>query len=810
MKKIITSCALMALIAFQGQARELSENEAMNIAQSFFNHSSVAQRAPIKTPLQLTTAYKASSMEDENLLYVFNRGENDGFIIIAGDDTADEMVLGYSDNGTFDYELMPENMRYWLNGYENEIAAARHAGQQRAKAEAYVSLFNKNVGPLVEARWSQDEPYNGQCPEYGTATRCATGCVATAMAQIMYHHKYPEHGVGTKEITSGASIEVIDFANTTYEWDLMTPVYSSLSTPEECDAVATLMYHVGRSVNMMYGSASGAVSADAAHAWATYWNYDKGVIHRDRQYYTIEEWEKLIIEEIDNSRPILYHGQSPEGGHAFVLDGYNSEGYVHINWGWNGMSNGYFKLHALTPEKQGIGGFSGGYNTGQGAIFGIQPNKNGKNTIEITAKSVTVNRASYNLGEEVATVVSGMANSGWSLASFSVGYMIYDTNETLIDCIKSEDYTINASSSISTQNIPFTLPTTLANGEYRIYLAHTDAYGNWKHVAMELNTMPYLHVQVTDGVAEFITDENGEIFATAVECLNEEIYTNRYATFSITMSNPMLHEYFGSIYVSIYESKGKFEQRKSDAIALSIPAGKEITIEIPIKIEVSKGSYCVFITDGKKKKMSESYPITVLAEPAAAELQVSNFRLITHAKDLMQVEYTITNNGGEYNGKLRPWVLFTNHQSTSSYVNTEIVSIKQGESMNFTQTWAFEDGVVGEDYICSLWYDDSRTGGMSQLGNEEITFKLDKETGLDDITTNRIAVYPNPTNDYIVVEDAVTIDRVAIYNMQGILVMQRTCNSNTTTIDVSSLPEGIYWVVTTTAQGNTLSKVIIN
>ncbi len=811
MKKIISACALIGAIALTGNARPIDQGEAMDIARSFMSTTNTQMRAKGNSDNTLSIAYTAQNSTNNNLLYVFNRGTDNGFIIVAGDDAVDHTILGYSDSGTFDYDNMPENMRSWLAGYEQEISAAHSLSRTQIKyapAKERESLFNKNVGPLVEARWSQEAPYNNLCPEYSATTRSATGCVATAMAQIMYHHKFPEHGVGTKDVQNGTRIETIDFAGTTYEWDLMLPVYSSLSTEAECNAVATLMYHVGRSVNMMYSNVSGAVSAESAQAWATYWNYDKAVVHRDRNFYTIDQWEQLIIDEIDNSRPILYHGQSPDGGHAFVLDGYNDEGYVHINWGWNGMSNGYFMLHALTPEKQGVGGFSGGYNTGQGAVFGIQPNKGNKTAIEITASGIYIdNEREYDLGEQISTVVTALANAGWSTASFSAGFMIYDSNDNLVETVNSGNYTINGSSSLSTQNIALTLPATLADGNYHVYLAHTDANGNWKRVAMDVNTQPYYIFCITNGKASIITEEEGEIYASSVVC-DETIYSKRFATFTITMGNTMNHEYFGSIYVSIYESKGKFEQRKSSAIALSIPANEEITIEIPIKIEVGKGNYCIFITDGNKNKLSEGLPIEVLAEPTAADLQVSNYKLLCSAIDQMEVEYTITNNGGDYTGKIRSWVLFSNRQSSSSFADTEEITLKQGESIDIKQIWAFDDGIVGEKYICSLWYDDSRTGGMSQLGNEEFAFTLQEETSIEGITADGTTIYPNIATQYVTVESNNAIDKVVIINMQGATVMTTQCNTKAATLDVAHLANGVYFVVATTTEGTIVEKII--
>lgn len=807
MKKIITTCLLAGIVCASGLAREISENEAMSIAQTFLSSRSQQYRAPERVDNQLTTAYTARSTENENLLYVFNRGTAGGFVIVSGDNATSQQVLGYSDNGSFDITNAPANLKWWISEYENQIAQSRQQAPNQV-IEIRQSLFDKDVAPLVEARWSQDAPYNNLCPEYSANTRSATGCVATAMAQIMYHHKYPTHGVGSKDIIGSGTTERIDFANTTYEWDVMTPIYSSLSSEAECNAVATLMYHVGRSVDMMYGAASGAVSAEAAPALARYFNYDKSIIHRDRNYYTIDEWEQFIIDDIDNGCPILYHGQSNEGGHAFVLDGYNSKGYVHINWGWNGMSNGYFLLHALTPEKQGIGGFSGGYNSGQGAIFGIRPNKGGSATIEITAESIYIANGTYTAGSQVSTTVTTLSNAYWDNVQCKMGFILQQENgeKTIIE---SDSYSINGSSSKGTVNIPLKLPETLADGQYKLYLAHTISGGEWKRVALNINSTPYYDVTVAQGEITISNNEEGEIWATSVVCNNDAIYSGCFSTFTITVSNTMNHEYFGSLYVSIYESKGKFEQRKSDAIALSVPAGKEVEIEIPIKIEVSKGNYCIFITDGKKNKFSDSYPIVVEAEPGTVDFTVTDFRLTKDAKDWLQAEYTITNNGTDYTGYMRPWVLFKNQGSTSSYINSEEITIKSGESMNFVQEWKFDDGVVGENYILTLWYYNARIGGVSQLVNENIHFTLSEETGLESVTNAQVRLYPNPANEKLFIETASRIEHIAIYSLQGSLMYETTVGNTSTSVDVSTLSQGTYIAIIETTNETIVKKINI-
>lgn len=798
MKKHILLYLIITICNISIWANQISEVEARIIAYTFAQDSPTHRRAPDTTPSTIATAHIARDNNGNNLLYVFNRSDK-GYIVVAADDMVCNPILGYSDEGTFEYDKIPPGMHSWLSMYKQEIEHARQMPQD-TNTYIYQSLFDKDVAPLVEARWGQDEPYNLLCPTDKT-NRAPTGCVATAMAQVMYHHKWPNQGSGKIEVYNGANSEVIDFANTTYEWDNMTPMYSSLSTEAECNAVATLMYHVGRSVNMMYGDASGAVTAEAARALATYWKYDKAIIHRDRKYYTIEEWERMIMEEIDNNRPILYHGQSPEGGHAFVLDGYNSDGYVHINWGWNGMSNGYFMLHALSPEKQGTGGFNGGYNTGQGAIFGIQPNQGNKSTIEITAQSFTIpDGMSYKTGEMISTVVTGIANAGWNNASFGMGYMLYDSNDNLVTSIHSCNLTISGSSSLGSRNIMLTLPDSLSDGTYHVYPAHTDANGNWKHVAMSMNELPYQTIEINAGKVTVLSNDEGSLWATQVVCNDPAIYSNRYTSFAVTMSNTTAKEYQGALFVSIYERTGQFEQRRSNPIAISIPTGKEVHIDIPMQIAVSKGSYKVFITNENKEKLSDAMEISVLEEPENAELKVTEFTLNCTAQDYLQVSYTVTNNGHDYTGTFRPWIQFTNLQYTSSYDNSATTSIPRGESVDLSHTWRFDDGVVGEKYICTLWCEDLRKGGMKQLTNETIMFTLSEPTGVISPLTHSTTIYPNPASHHITINSDEAIKHVAIYNAQGQLVIYTTNR----TIDVSTLSAGIYYIVTNKETTNKL------
>lgn len=307
-------------------------------------------------------------------LYVLNRADGHGWVIVAGDDAC-VPILGYSTEGTFSYDNIPENLRHWLTLNERyvEVCAKRHA-----VAAPQASQGVPVVQPLLgEILWGQGAPYNNMCPTYDGGTHYYVGCVATAATQIMRYHSYPEHGTGSKTITVNGQSVTADFGNTTYDWDNMLPTYEDVSyTAAQGNAVATLAAHFGVAVNMEYQPAgSGAHSMEVPNALREYFNYDQAVTMRKRDYYSSTEWLQLIKSELDAGRPVYYGASSDVGssGHAFVCDGYDSEDYVHINWGWYGTSNGYFLVSHLDPDDLGIGGGTGGYNLDQEIITGIQP-----------------------------------------------------------------------------------------------------------------------------------------------------------------------------------------------------------------------------------------------------------------------------------------------------------------------------------------------------------------------------------------------------------------------------------------------------
>ena len=364
LRKFIRSIMLVALLlgcVLSLPAQQVTQKAALKKAEQFLGKASLSRRAPHKAP-QLTLA----NNRDE--FYVFNDKANGGYVIVSGEERMPD-VLAYSYDSRFDADNLPCNMKAWLEGYAEQVKYLRthpEASVRRTTTE------RENVDPMLTCWFSQDYPYKAKCPELD-GMLCPTGCVATAMAQIMYYWKWPKQT--TDDIpgykTSTHNIEMPAIPVTTIDWDNMLGRYGNGYTEEQADAISTLMQLCGTSVYMDYSpSGSGASLYDAARAFRKYFDYDDMVEYISRDDYKTEDWEQLIYDMLKSKRPVLYEGYGDGGGHAFVLDGYK-DGYFHVNWGWGGeetyvlmtLAEGWLEYtkrwHEITER--------------QGALVGIHP-----------------------------------------------------------------------------------------------------------------------------------------------------------------------------------------------------------------------------------------------------------------------------------------------------------------------------------------------------------------------------------------------------------------------------------------------------
>ena len=360
--------------------------QAREVGFKFLN-STKKMRVNNADALRLVETYLCKN--GESAFYVFTT--ETGFVIVSANDCATP-ILGYSYEGPFDSNNIPIQLKDYLNdflkqieyGMENHLKAddiiAAQWERVRTSGRINSGRFNQEILPLLKAKWGQGCYYNRFCPEDTTALSCGhakTGCVATAMAQIMHYWKYPETGRGSHSYTPYShpeyGVQAVDFSSTTYDWDNMPNWLNSSSSVTEIDAVATLMWHCGVSVNMNYGpnqSSGGLNTYQLTH----YFKYSDDMIKKNKEDNA--SWLASLKESLDLRRPVYYSG----GNHAFVCDGYDENDLLHFNFGWGGWCDGYYALGALN-----VSGLN--FDTNNAAIFNIHVPANPNLTCQITVSA---------------------------------------------------------------------------------------------------------------------------------------------------------------------------------------------------------------------------------------------------------------------------------------------------------------------------------------------------------------------------------------------------------------------------------------
>ena len=416
MTKRLFSSMLFAFIALWCMAQGITPEVAFQKAQAFMQAKGHS--------LELSVASRPNSRraQGQAAYYVFNAKQQQGFVIVSGDEST-EAILGYADEGSFDETALPSNVKAWLESYARQIDALSQGkveeGTRRVSTHAAIA-------PMTKTKWDQDDPYNLQCPTRSGNT-APTGCSATAMAQVMAYHKWPEASVPSIPsytiggyTTSATNAGVVDWAN-------IKDHYTGSETTTEKNAVARLMRLCGQSLMMKYGtSASGAFLDNCGNQLTDIFGYKQGARHIDRTNYTAASWDETIYTELQQERPVIYEGSATGGGHAFVCDGYDGNGFYHINWGWSGRYNGYYKLSVLNPHGGGTGsaGTEDGYTSDQGAVIGIQKpdGTQGQDLRELTFYLMNVQYGSY--------LTANFMNRTGSVANFTMGYAYRKSTES--------------------------------------------------------------------------------------------------------------------------------------------------------------------------------------------------------------------------------------------------------------------------------------------------------------------------------------------------------------------------------------------
>ena len=400
------------LLALSLSASPIGEKRAREIATNFFSSASTTrsgstpaielewagcsmeQGIPYSNPIRTRSAKETS---DESLMYIYNRTDAKGFVIVAGDDCAKRDIIAFSHDNSFNATDIADGARAMLQVWCEDIADARKKGIKPTITRA--SSTGNVVCQYKTAKWGQSKPYYNECPLIDGA-RAKTGCGATAAAIICYYHKLPEKGTGsTGSYTYTRNGTRVTVPNNdlgrTYNYDKMLMSYKSGYTDEQAAAVAALMYDIGSAAHIGYGvESTGANAASLAKAFIKYFNFSKDMIFLPSWSYTDSEWLAMLKQNLDTHGPTYYCGRDVnDGGHLFVLDGYTDTDYFSINYGWEGGSNGFYLLPTI------------GYRFKQQAIFNMVPDKDGTSDYRycLMLESKTISGVKYKGLETNAT-----------------------------------------------------------------------------------------------------------------------------------------------------------------------------------------------------------------------------------------------------------------------------------------------------------------------------------------------------------------------------------------------------------------------
>ncbi len=783
--------SLLALLIFifawaiQTSAKTISEQEAYQAAQQFFTIDRGLTKSSTATGV-VQLAHTSTGY------YAFNRGENDGFVLVATDDCFSSKILGYADKGTFDINNIPDNMRWWLGEYDRALNATQTLVDKPLTKSVQIKASQTEraeIAPLVTAQWDQSSPYNDMCPVYN-GIQCPTGCLATALAQIIYCNKYPTQGSGSYsydwkvELVTQKTLSV-NFDERIYNYDIMCDTYDESSSAESRQAVAQLMFDLGVLSEMAYKPAiSSAPTFTALLGLVRNLQYDKSAIIRSREFYTDKEWIDMVYANLAEGYPLLYTGQNEWAGHAFVCDGYRN-GYFHINWGWSGGSNGYFLLDGLNPGSQGIGGSSGGYNSGQEAIFNLRPAQP-----DSKYEILLYNYNNFDIEEKgqnstsTATFTGAFCNLGIAGQTIVLGLKVVDSEGSTTWIQELTSSHINSLADAKSIVVDLShFPST--EGEYRVYPAYQDENGVWKEMRTKTNfSKRYLTATVS---GQKITFAHTLKFSDWT--ISEEVIAEKEFSIQVTIQNETGSDCTDHIKLALMEYGGSNIVDYSNEVEVSIPNGNSITTTFELTAPKAHGFYNYFAVNSKGETISEISRVAIEENTETTEeftLSLNSVEVVAQATDNVNITAEITCEGGRYNGFIG---FFIFPESGGYYVDYiyENFFIKEGETKTISNTGEFYGLTKGKTYYTTIYYNDFTSNKWITVGmaDQRKFFTVADPSSIEEIPQENI------------------LTETSVYNLSGIRLLHFEAG---VPLDTSSLEPGIYIV----KSGNATKRIIIH
>lgn len=683
--------------------------------------------------------------------YVFDT--RSGYMVVSADDVAAPM-LGYADEGSFDAANIPDNLRYWLESYASEIAWARDNGVEPARSRAS-RADRAPIAPLVKTQWNQGSPYNNYCPIYN-GSRSVTGCVATAMAQVMKYYNYPAKGTGSHSYTTKTLkiSQSMDFSSTSFRWTSMADSYGSFSSTSQKNAVATLMHACGVSVDMDYTpNESGTPSMNVASALANYFGYDKGVRYLMRDYYGMAEWEELVYNQLVEFGPVQYSGSNTSAGHSFVCDGYSSDGYFHFNWGWGGMSDGYFLLTALDPTSQGIGGSTAGYNSGQDIIANVATSGEGKMYEQMLIDGdFKIDTPQVQKGGYVVIVANAY---NYSIAPISGFYGLkFTASDGSVTYAEAPQGYSNVAVLSGYGGWYVRMPS-LAAGTYTVTPAWKSTTGEWFDIRAKVSAVKSYTATVSGNTAVFTADSAPQIYVNDIDVATP-LYFNTPFKINATIENPTQDEYYGGIEAALLNS-GNNVVALADIYPVDVLGGESQQMEYVAKFSrynsqlgvPSAGTYTLVFLTESNQVVSAPVTVQLLETPASTSVSVSSFSVEGDANavaaDNLQFNLTVNCTAGYFANTLSVYIFPISGGSAIAYFDTPTLFIEEGKSVTTMASGNFSQGVVGSKYMAAVF--------SEQQLSEIVYFTVGSYSGIADVDADDTA----PVEYYTV--DGIRVDR---------------------------------------------------
>lgn len=838
MNRIVT-LLIVALISFSAvRAKEVSPQMASKVATVFYQTAANAQTTTqpilIKTYFGQTYDYASDKAIETPLLYLFSMGEDGGFVLVAGDDIA-WPILGYNTNGTYDNQNLPDNFRKWIQGYQQQIHLAienqfEPTSTTQTQWKKLVSNDISNlrplsaVNPLLSTTWDQSPYYNALCPGGSV-----TGCVATAMAQVMKYWNHPVQGTGMHSYNHQTYGTLsANFGSTTYQWSSMPNTVSSSN-----NAVATLMYHCGVGVDMNYSpQSSGAwvVEEDdpvcAESALKNYFGYSSSLHGEKRDNgYSTAQWVSMIKGELDGQRPVLYAGFGSGGGHAFVCDGYNSSDYFHFNWGWGGYYDGYFSIDALDPGGTGTGGGTGGYNSGHQALIGVTPQTVTTNYDLRLYESVSVTPNPISYGESFS-VYTDIANYGTSTFNGDYAAIIFDQNLNSIDWVETKlDWTLGSNQhytnglTFSTSGLSTVLP-----GSYYIGIFYRPTGGEWMQVANgDYTNMVPFSVGNTSNI---------ELYSSMNVTGGTTITQGQPCTVTVDILNNGTTNYYGMFDISLYYLDGSFAETIQSLGGADLSPGYyyDDVVFSSGSVSLSPGTYLLALQHKPTGGNWELAGSTNYPNPIQVIVKTQGYQPdIYENNDLINNAASLSVNFSGNNAQI-----FTT--GSNSHVGNDYdyyhISLPSGfdytltprahDSYNSGNGQVYTNDVLWSYNTEAMWsfaYDDVMFGNLTVRGGGDVyflvapyflgetgTYLFDIQinrtpTGLDEITTNGdVSVFPIPAREsvHIAFGNQASCQFLKITDLNGrtILSLENPVQQNgTIEIPTADMPNGTYVIL---------------